>query len=396
MSPVPWQQWFRLGCTSFGGPGPQIAELERRFAEEKGGVGREAFLRALGLCLFLPGPEAQQLVAWLAWRSAGWRAAVLATVLFVTPGMLACGLFAWAYVSWGSLPLVAGALLGARAAIVGVVAVAAFRLLAGAATDTRRRWAAGLAAAGLIVGVPFIVLALAAGLFGWFARPEGEETVPPPSELLRRATRLAALRLLPFLGAFLGLWALLGHAHGLVRLVQVSLGAVLLSFGGAYAALGYWRQRADAQGWLAEARFGDALVVGEATPGPLLLAGSFVGAVAGWHGQLGLPAGWLGGSIGLLLPALFTFGPSTVLVLSFAEVAEEGVGDRPLHDAIGFVAAVAAGAVLVLALGLAMRLEQMVFGVPLAIGAAWVSHQRSLPIPAVVGIGALVGFFAVR
>ncbi|NBV79971.1 MAG: hypothetical protein EBR62_08960, partial [Verrucomicrobia bacterium] len=97
-----------------------------------------------------------------------------------------------------------------------------------------------------------------------------------------------------------------------------------------------------------------------------------------------------------LLPALFTFGPSTVLVLSFAEVAEEGVGDRPLHDAIGFVAAVAAGAVLVLALGLAMRLEQMVFGVPLAIGAAWVSHQRSLPIPAVVGIGALVGFFAVR
>jgi len=138
-----------------------------------------------------------------------------------------------------------------------------------------------------------------------------------------------------------------------VRLTEVALLAVLLSFGGAYAALGYWRQRADGFGWLPDAKFGNALIVGEATPGPLLLAGSFIGAVAGWQGQLGLPPGWLGGLVGLALPALFTFGPSTVLVLAFAEVAGEGVTDRPLHDAIGMVAAAAAGAVLTLALGLA-------------------------------------------
>lgn len=395
MSPPAWKFWLSLGCASFGGPGPQIAELERRCVAP-GWLERPQFLRALGLCLFLPGPEAQQLVAWIAWRLAGWRAAVVATLLFVTPGLLACGAFAWAYANWGRLPLIEGALLGARAAVVGVVGVAAWRLLPAAAVDVPRRWAAGLACGGLMLGVPFALLAGCAGLWGWFVRPAEEEPLPPASARLRAATRLAGLRLAPFAAVFLALWALLGHAHGVVRLVEVSLLAVLLSFGGAYAALGFWRQRADGLGWLAEARFGDALVVGEATPGPLLLAGSFIGFIAGWQGQLGLPAGCLGGVVGLLLPAIFTFGPSTVLVLSFAEVAEEGVADRPLHDAIGMVAAVGAGAVGSLAFGLVLRMDNLLLGAPLALAAAWVSHRRSLPVPVTIGLGALVGFFAVR
>lgn len=393
---ITWKFWLRLGCTSFGGPGPQIAELERRCVEPAGWLSREQFLRALGLCMFLPGPEAQQLVAWIAWRTAGWRTSVLASLLFILPGLLGCGLLAGAYVAWGDLALVEGALLGARAAIIGIVLVAAARLLMTAATDVPRRWTAGLALVGLLAGVPFLLLALLAGLYGWYVRPADEAEIPPISDRLKVATRLAGLRLLPIVGLFFLLWACFGHAHGVVRLAEVSLLAVMLSFGGAYAALGYWRLRADAHGWLSDAKFGNALIVGEATPGPLLLAGSFVGAVAGWHGQLGVAPGWLGGVVGLLLPALFTFVPSTVLVLSFAEVAEEGVGDRQLHDAIGMVAAVAAGGVLSLGLGLAMRMDNFVLGVPLAGLAGWAAFGRKLGAPALIGLGALAGFFFVR
>ena len=60
------------------------------------------------------------------------------------------------------------------------------------------------------------------------------------------------------------------------------------------------------------------------------------------------------------------------------------------------VAAAAAGAVLTLALGLASRMGDFALGLPLAVAAAWLSHRRSLPIPAVVGLGAAVGFLAVR
>lgn len=246
-------------------------------------------------------------------------------LLFIFPGLLGCGLLAGAYVAWGDLALVKGALLGARAAIIGIVLVAATRLLMTAATDVPRRWTAGLALVGLLAGVPFLLLALLAGLYGWYVRPADEAEIPPISDRLKVATRLAGLRLLPIVGLFFLLWACFGHAHGVVRLAEVSLLAVMLSFGGAYAALGYWRLRADAHGWLSDAKFGNALIVGEATPGPLLLAGSFVGAVAGWHGQLGVAPGWLGGVVGLLLPALFTFVPSTVLVLSLPRWRRRGL-----------------------------------------------------------------------
>ena len=56
----------------------------------------------------------------------------------------------------------------------------------------------------------------------------------------------------------------------------------------------------------------------------------------------------------------------------------------------------AAGAVLVLALGIASLMGDFAIGLPLALATAWLSHRRSLPVPAVIGIGAAVGFFAVR
>ena len=56
----------------------------------------------------------------------------------------------------------------------------------------------------------------------------------------------------------------------------------------------------------------------------------------------------------------------------------------------------AAGAVLSLGVGLAMRIEDWLVGAPLAIGAAWASQRRLLSVPALVGVGAVIGFLAVR
>ncbi|MEI6461487.1 MAG: chromate transporter, partial [Verrucomicrobiota bacterium] len=60
-----WLLWLRLGATSLGGPAAQIATLEQECVEKRSWLSQEQFSRALGLCMFLPGPEAQQLVAWI-------------------------------------------------------------------------------------------------------------------------------------------------------------------------------------------------------------------------------------------------------------------------------------------------------------------------------------------
>jgi chromate transporter len=395
MESFPFLFWLRMGLLSWGGPGAQIALLERECVEKRGWLSGEAFTRALGLCLFLPGPEAQQLVAWLAWRTHGWRGAAVASLAFVLPGLVACGILAWVYALGASWELLPGVLAGARAAVAGVILVMGVKMVLRTCEALPRRWAAGLSFAGLWLGAPFVFIALVAGLHGWHVRPEGEEPLPPVGEPLRAAAGRALRWLLPVVGAYLALWLVFGHRHGYVQLAEVSLFAVLTSFGGAYAALGVWRARAGALNWMPEVRFGDALVVGEATPGPLLLAGSFVGFLAGYQGGLFATGGLWFGLLGLVTAAVFTFVPSTLMVLAFAPLAEEGVGERRFHDALGMVSAVAAGAIVYLGVTLSWSNVSLLWLLVTA-GAAWLFHREKFSVPALVGIGAVIGLFASR
>ncbi|MEY4032999.1 MAG: hypothetical protein RL492_193 [Verrucomicrobiota bacterium] len=397
MASFPFLFWLRLGLLSWGGPGAQIALLERECVEKRSWLSAEAFTRALGLCLFLPGPEAQQLVAWIAWRTHGWRGAALATVGFVLPGLLACGALAWVYAIGHGWELLPSVFAGARAAVAGVVLVVGLKMLLRTCEAIPRRWAAGLSFGGLCFGAPFVFVALAAGLYGWYVRPEEEEELPPVSDELRIAGARVGRYLWPVIAVYLGLWLWLKHGHGYVQLVEVSLFAVLTSFGGAYAALGIWRVRANTLGWLTEARFGDALVIGEATPGPLLLAGSFVAFVAGFNGALFADHGgvWFG-LLGLVTAAVFTFVPSTLVLLACAPLAEEGVGDRRFHDALGMVAAVAAGAIVFLGASLAWAQGGSPLFLAISAGAAWLFYKEQLNVPALVGLGAVVGLFLAR
>lgn len=385
--------WFRLGLTSFGGPMAQVAALEQECVRRRGWLTSAQFTRAFGLCCFLPGPEAQQLVAWLAWRAGGVREAWLASLLFVGPGWVCCGVLAAAYATYGQLPTIAGALDGARAAVAGVIVATTWRLGRGLLGDASRLVAAGAASLALLAGAPFALLALLAALYGWFLHPASVGAPKTVSSSLRSAGARLLVSLLPFAACLLVLYLVLGARHGVFRLAEVSFVAVLGSFGGAYAALGLWRQRIVGEfGWMSELRFGDALVIGEGTPGPLLLAGSFIGCVAGFQGHLGLGGGWVAGLVGLVIPLVFTFGPSTLVLLATAPLAEEGVDDPRFRSMLGMVTAVASAAVL--ALGFSMLRTQpatpglMVISLVSALILAW----RGRVVPLLIALGAALGW----
>lgn len=396
MATFPFLFWLRMGLLSWGGPGAQVALLEQECVVKRAWLSSEAFTRALGLCMFLPGPEAQQLVAWLGWRTHGWRGAAAASLGFVLPGLVTCAALAWFYAVGASWEVLPGVFAGARAAVAGVIIVVGVKMILRTCGALPRRWAAGLAFGGLWFSAPFIFIAAAAGLHGWFVRPEGESELPPVGHDLAGALRRTGRYLLPVVGVYLALWLVFGHRHGYVQLVETSLFAVLTSFGGAYAALGLWRVRASASGWLGDARFGDALVVGEATPGPLLLAGSFVGFLAGYQGSLFAFNGVAMGVLGLVTAAAFTFVPSTLVLLAWAPLAEEGVGDRRFHDALGMVSAAAAGAIIYLGVSLCLFSGSSFWLLLLSAGAGWLFHRQTLSVPALVGLGAVIGLFSAR
>lgn len=69
--------WAKIGLLSFGGSAGQIAFMLRELVEERRWISESRFLHALNYCMLLPGPEAQQLAAYIGWLLHGTRGGVV-------------------------------------------------------------------------------------------------------------------------------------------------------------------------------------------------------------------------------------------------------------------------------------------------------------------------------
>lgn len=162
----------RIGLLSFGGPAAQIALMHSELVERHKWLSEQDYLRALSLCMLLPGPEAMQLATYAGWRLRGVAGGLLGGLLFVLPGAALIMALALGYVHFGALPLVQAAFAGIKAAVIVVVVQALLRVSGKALKDPAAWVLAGLAFLGLFAfGVPYPLLILGAGLFGaWRAR----------------------------------------------------------------------------------------------------------------------------------------------------------------------------------------------------------------------------------
>ena len=78
----------RIGILSFGGPAAQIALMHKELVEDRPWLDEDSYLRALSLCMLLPGPEAMQLATYAGWRLRGVPGGLIAGGLFVIPGAI--------------------------------------------------------------------------------------------------------------------------------------------------------------------------------------------------------------------------------------------------------------------------------------------------------------------
>ena len=129
---VPFRDAFllyvKIGCLGFGGPAGQIALMHRLVVEERRWVDEATFLRALNFCMFLPGPEAQQLATYLGWRLHGTRGGLAAGVLFVLPGFVVIMALSALYAAYRESALASALFLGVKAAVIVIVLEALVRI----------------------------------------------------------------------------------------------------------------------------------------------------------------------------------------------------------------------------------------------------------------------------
>jgi chromate transporter len=329
--------------------------MHRAVVAERGRIDEERFTHALSLAMLLPGPEAQQLATYLGWWLHGVRGGLLSGTLFLLPGALIMAAVSALYVTVGQVPAVAGLLNGLQAAVVALVVQALVRLgrrtLTGALPVTL---AIAAFAAMSFTSIPFPAIVAASGVIGWLvARTRPVTVAVPPDPIPRRRTS-AALRAAVIAAA---LWlasvlAILGFLPGTVYAEQAVLWsqAALLTFGGAYAILGFVAEQAvDVYGWLSAGEMATGLGLAETTPGPLILVLEYVGFV-GAYGAPGTLPPLVAGLIGAVLTVWVLFVPAFFLVFATAPFMERLRSNGALRGALAAITAAVVGVIATLAL----------------------------------------------
>lgn len=366
--------WFLISLQTFGGPAGQIAVMQRELVDERRWLGERRFLHALSYCMLLPGPEAQQLAVYCGWLLNGWIGGLIAGVLFVLPGVVALLGLSWMYVAHGDSTLVTGLFLGLAPAVLAVVLQAVVRI-GGRALRSRSLVALAVAAflALAVLGLPFPLVVLGAGVAGWLVGRHAPEAVegavddgPPPlvpddalhhaTPTLRRNLGVLAPGLLLWVAPVVVAWLVAGGERSVYTDQGVFFGGLaLVTFGGAYAVLSYVAQSAvDGYGWLSANEMAKGLALAESTPGPLIMVVQFV-AFLGAYRDPGALDPWTAAVVGSLLTVWVTFVPSFLFIFLGAPYVERLRGNRALSAALTGVTAAVVGVIANLALFFAVH-----------------------------------------
>jgi chromate transporter len=403
--------WATIGLLSFGGPAGQIALMHRELVEQRRWISESRFLLALSYCTLIPGPEAQQLAIYVGWLLHGTIGGVTAGILFFLPGFFVILTLSVIYAQFNDVGWITGVFFGLKAAVLAIVIEAVVRI---GKRALRNRTGLAVASAALIAlfafAVPFPVVVISAGLFGFFGaryRPDlfisggghrgSAPDLPavidaafvqePPS--LHRSINVTLTWGVLWVLPLVLIIPLAGWGSPFATIFVFFSEMAVVTFGGAYAVLAYVAQEAVQHfGWLRPGEMLDGLALAETTPGPLIMTLTFVGFLAAMRNPIGLDP-LLAGVLGATLTTWVTFVPCFLWIFLGAPYIEGLRTNKALTAALSAITAAVVGVILNLAVWFGLHVAFARVGTvrawPLAI--PW-PEWSSLSIPAVL-LGAL-------
>ncbi|HEU4345163.1 MAG TPA: chromate efflux transporter [Candidatus Binatia bacterium] len=301
-----WQlvrYFLYLGTFGFGGPVALVGFMHRDLVEQRKWISEEEYNLGLALSQIMPGPLAAQLAIALGYFQHGVLGASLVGLGFILPSFLMVVAISLAYLAYGGLWWMQALFYGIGAAVIAVIAIAAYKL----ARSTNRRdpllwgifavlvavtvWAeAELAEFFILAG---LVVLLVRVWLGWKRALTAGVTAT-----------LLAITIWLIENWFIHLEA--GDADVLLQILLFFTKAGAFVFGSGLAIVPFLHQGAVQQfGWLNEQQFIDAVAVAMITPGPVVITVAFIGYI------VASLAGALLAAVGIFLPVyLFTIIPA--------------------------------------------------------------------------------------
>ncbi len=362
---------LHLGALGFGGPVALVGYMHRDLVEQRGWISDSDYKEGLALAQMAPGPLAAQLAIYLGYVHFRILGATLVGIAFVVPSFLMVVALGWAYVGYGGLQWMQSVFYGVGAAVIGIIAISAYKLTRKSVGQDKLLWAIYLvlAAVTIITESEIAWLFIAGGVLVWFRRA-------PPTWL--RKGGLAAV--LPMqLPAAAGLASSFDPAL-LTRIGLFFAKAGAFVFGSGLAIVPFlYGGVVTEYHWLNDRQFVDAVAVAMITPGPVVITVGFIGYLVA-----GLP--------GACVAALATFLPCYLFTIIPAPYFKK-YGKLPAIAA--FVDGITAAAIGAITGSVIVIAQRSIVDIPTALIAltttALLWKFKKLPEPIIVAAAAVVG-----
>src|SRR2546427_6767662 len=122
------QYMTKLGTIGFGGPVALVGYMQRDLVERRHWISEADYKEGLTLAQLMPGPLAAQLAMYLGYVHYGVRGASVVGVAFVLPSFWMVVALGWLYVRFGGLAWMQAVFYGVGAAVIGIIAISAYKL----------------------------------------------------------------------------------------------------------------------------------------------------------------------------------------------------------------------------------------------------------------------------
>lgn len=263
-----------IGFTSFGGAAMSV-QLRKYFVDKKGWLDGNSFDSGLALCQVIPGAIVMQLVAYIGLKLRGIRGAVVCFVGFGLPAFLLMLVLSILYKYSSNISAAETILSGLRVIMVAIVGYAAYTFGKKNFQHVNDVIIAIVAAGLFLTNIhPALVLLVAAVLGILITKRE----FFPISNIVRTNTLPFFFWLLGFVLVCYGLLFLISQKYFLLATVMLHID--LFSFGGGLAAIPImYHELVVFYHWFSEQAFMDGAILGQITPGSIIIAATFYGYI---------------------------------------------------------------------------------------------------------------------
>src|SRR3954467_11061691 len=166
----------KLGAIGFGGPVALVGYMHRDLVDNRKWISEADYKEGVTLSQLMPGPLAAQLAIYLGYVHYGIIGATAAGVAFVLPSFFMVIALGAKYVAYGGLTWMQAVFYGVGAAVIGIIAISAYKLTTKSVGRDWLLWAIYLVAAAITVVTEseIIWVFLISGLLVWVGRGRPE------------------------------------------------------------------------------------------------------------------------------------------------------------------------------------------------------------------------------